>query len=61
MSTQAEALRLMLTAIAAMREAGYTQDDLQDLVTAAFEHLDGNPRQPYAFDRCTNCNRLIIG
>ena len=29
MATQHEALRLMLGALRAMREAGYTQDDLQ--------------------------------
>ena len=41
MPTQSEALRLMLEAIAAMRAAGYTQEDIQELVTAAFQHLEG--------------------
>ena len=61
MSTQSDALRLMLDALRAMREAGFTQGDVQDLVTAAFEHLEGGATRPYAFGRCTNCNRLIIG
>ena len=61
MPTQSQALQLMLEAFSAMRVAGYTQEDVQELVTAAFQHLEGDPRQPYAFGRCTNCRRLIIG
>ena len=61
MASQSEALRLMLDAISAMRQAGYTQEDIQELVTAAFEHLEGDPRQPYAYGHCTNCSKLIIG
>ena len=61
MSSQSEALRLVLEAIRAMREAGYTQEDVQELVTAAFEHLEPNGHQPHAFGHCTNCGRLIIG
>ena len=61
MPDQSEALRAMLDAITAMCAAGYTQEDITELVTAAFEHLEGNPVQPYAFGHCTNCNRLIIG
>ena len=34
MPTQSEALRLRLEAIRAMREAGYAQEDVQELVTA---------------------------
>ena len=44
-----------------VREAGYTQGDIQELVTAAFDHLNGDPVQPYAFGHCTNCRKLIIG
>ena len=61
MATQHEAPRLMLDAINAMRAAGYTQDDIHELVTAAFEHFEGDPSHPYAFGHGTNCNRLIIG
>ena len=61
MSTQSDALRLMLQAISAMQSACYTQEDIQELVIAAFEHLDGDPVHPYAFGHCTNCNQLIIG
>ena len=61
MSTQSDALRLMLDAIGAMREAGFTQDDVQDLITAAFQHLAGDSSTPYAFGRCTNCRKLIVG
>ena len=61
MASQSDALRLMLDAISAMRATGYTQDDIQELVTAAFEHLEGGATRPYAFGRCTNCRRLIIG
>ena len=61
MASQSEALRLMLEAISAMHAASYTQDDIQELVTAAFEHLECEPNQPYAFGHCTNCRRLIIG
>ena len=43
MPTQSQALRLMLEAIRAMRAAGYTQEDVQELVTAAFQHLEGKP------------------
>ena len=42
MSSQSDALRLMLDAIGAMRQAGYTQEDIQDLVAAAFQHLEGD-------------------
>ena len=58
MPTQSQALRLMLEA---MRAAGYTQEDVQELVTAAFQHLEGGGQRPYAFGRCTNCHKLIIG
>ena len=61
MPTQSQALRLMPEAIRAMRAAGYTQEDVQELVTAAFQHLEGDGHQPYAFAHCTNCRRLIIG
>ncbi len=61
MASQSESLRLMLEAINAMRAAGFTQEDIQELVTAAFEHLEGDPRHPYAYGHCTNCNKLIIG
>ena len=61
MASQSEALRLMLEAISAMRAAGYTQDDIQELVTAAFEHVEGDTPKPYAFGRCTNCNQPMIG
>ena len=61
MASQGESLRLMLEAINAMRAAGFTQEDIQELVTAAFEHLEGDPRHPYAYGHCTNCRRLIIG
>ena len=46
MSTKAEALRLMLTAIAAMREAGYTQEDVAELAREVWEHLEGGGQQP---------------
>ena len=39
MPTQSQALQLMLEAISAIRAAGYTQEDVQELVTAAFQHL----------------------
>ena len=51
----------MPEAIRAMRAAGYTQEDVQELVTAAFQHLEGDGHKPYAFAHCTNCRRLIIG
>ena len=57
MASHREALHRRLEAISAMQEAGYTQD----LVTAAFEHVEGDPPKPYAFGRCTNYNQLIIG
>ena len=61
MSTKAEALRLMLTAIAAMREAGYTQEDVAELAREVWDHLEGGGQQPPAFGRCVNCGRFIIG
>ena len=61
MPTQSEALRLMLEAIIAMREAGYTQEDVQELAREAWEHLEGGGHQPHAFGRCINCGRVIIG
>lgn len=48
MPTQNEALRLMLAAINAMREVGYSQEDVQDLVSDAWNHLEGDGQQPYA-------------
>ena len=39
MASHRAALRRLLEAISAMREAGYARDDVQDLVTVAFEHL----------------------
>ena len=58
---QREALRLMLEAISAMRAAGYTREDVEELVTAAFEHLESGGHQPHAFGHCINCGRVIIG
>ena len=61
MPTQNEALRLILEAIIAMREAGYAQEDVQELAGEAWEHLEGGGHQPHTFGHCTNCRRLIIG
>ena len=61
MPTQSQALRLMLEAISAIRAAGYTQEDVQEPVTAAFQHIEGEPHQPYACGHCTNCRMLTIG
>ena len=44
-----------------MREAGYTQEDAQELCTAAFEHLESEGHKPLTFGRCLNCNQLTIG
>ena len=46
MPTQSEALRLMLEAISAMREAGYTQEDVQELAGEAWDHLEGVATSP---------------
>ena len=59
MSTQSEPLRLMLGAVIAMREAGYTQEDVQELAGEAWGY-EGVGR-PYAFGQCSNCGRVIIG
>ena len=61
MASQSDALRLLLAAIAAMREAGYSHDDVLDLMKDAWEHLEGDPHQPHAVGPCSHCNRLIIG
>ena len=61
MPTQSEALRFMLEAISAMREAGYTQEDVQELAGEAWDHLEGGGHQPHAFGHCINCGRVIIG
>jgi len=61
MTTQSEALRLMLDAIAAMREAGYTREDIQELAGEAWEHLENGTERPYAYGRCINCNKVIVG
>ena len=44
-----------------MREAGYTQEDVQDLAAEAWDHPEGGGQQLYAFGHCTNCRSLIIG
>ena len=44
MPTQSEALRLMLEAIRAMREAGYIREDVQELASEAWDHLEGGGR-----------------
>ena len=59
MSTQSEPLRLMLGAVIAMREAGYTQEDVQEMAGEAWGYEGGG--QPYAFGNCSNCGRMIIG
>ena len=41
MSTQSEPLRLMLGAVIAMREAGYTQEDVQELAGEAWGYEGG--------------------
>ena len=61
MPSQSEALRAMLDAINAMRAAGYTQEDIEELVQNAFEHLEGGATRPYAYGRCTECRAIIIG
>ena len=48
MASHREALHRLIKAIRAMRQAGYTQEDLQDLVTAAIELVEGDPPKPYA-------------
>ena len=37
------------------------QEDVAELVGAAWEHLQGGGQQPHAFGHCLNCHRLIIG
>ena len=61
MASQSEVLQQMLDAIKAMQEARYTHEDIEELVAAAFEHLKAEGHQPYAFERCTECGRVIIG
>ena len=62
MPTQSHALRLMLEAIRAMRETGYTREDVQvDWSPTPSNYIEANGHQPYAFGHCTNCHRLIIG
>ena len=41
MLTQQDALRLMLGAVIAMREAGYTQEDVQELASEAWGYEGG--------------------
>ena len=48
MPSHGDALRLMLEAIGAMREAGYTQEGVQELASDAWDHLGGDGPQPYA-------------
>ena len=60
MPSQSDALRLMLAAIAAMREAGYSDDDVLELVKDAWDHLESGGRGP-AFGHCSNCRHLISG
>lgn len=51
----------MLDAISAMREAGYTQEDVHALTDEAWQHLEGGGQQPHAFGHCINCGYVIIG
>ena len=60
MPTQSERLQIMLGAISAMREAGYTREDVQDLVAQTWHHLEGLSSTPYAFGNCSHCGRVII-
>ena len=46
MASQSAALQLILQAINAMREAGYTQEDTQELASHAWEHLEGGTTRP---------------
>ena len=48
MATQSGFLQLMLEAISAMREAGYTREDVQELTSEAWEHLEGGGRRVFA-------------
>ena len=41
MASQRDALRFMLVAVAAMREAGYTREDIHELAADAFAHIEG--------------------
>ena len=41
MVSQSDALILLLQALAAMRDAGYSDDDVVDLVKDAWDHLEG--------------------
>ena len=56
MASQSEALRLLLAAIAAMREAGYIQEDLHELAADACKHIEAGGHQPHAFGHCINCH-----
>ena len=46
MASQSDALRIMLAAIAAMREAGYTKEDIQELAGDAWDHIEAGGHQP---------------
>ena len=60
MASQSDALRIMLAAIAAMREAGYSQEDVQALTGEAWENIEAGG-QPYATGHCLNCRNIIVG
>ena len=59
-SSQGDALRLMLAAIATTREASYSHDDVLCLVKDAWEHVERTDQRPHAFGHCTNCGQLSI-
>ena len=59
MATQSGFLQLMLEAISAMREAGYTREDVQELTSEVWGYEGGG--HPYAFGNCSHCGRFIIG
>ena len=61
MVSQSDALILLLQALAAMRDAGYSDDDVVDLVKDAWDHLEGGGQRPHAVGHCTECGRVIVG
>ena len=53
--------RQVLPAASPVHPCSYGLATAQELMVAAFEHLEGDGHQPYAFGHCTECGRLIIG
>lgn len=60
MADRMEYLDRMVAIVDALVHDGFSGQEIREIFAAAIEHVDGDPRVPYARGTCSNCAAVII-